>query len=185
MIFGCGQKAHWALLSGKVVCSKSVNQCPVSRLKNKTGVRHSHSIKTDYSYLKGRISWNKGKTKQDNTSVAAYAEKLSGRRRITDETRLSKTVYREQCEFNLIGVIEKVKGFDLLKENGMYHRINNPSGVVRDHRISIDFGWQHSIDPSIIGHPANCEFLLHLDNARKTNRLSIELSDLLTEIENF
>lgn len=146
---------------------------------------HSHSIRTDYSYLKGKTPWNRGKTKKDSPSVESYSNKLSGRRRISDEIRLSKIIYREQCEFDLTGVIEKVKGFDLLKKNGMYHRITNPLGVVRDHRISVDFGWKHSIDPSIIGHPANCEFLLHSSNARKTNGLSVELQDLLQEIQNF
>ena len=35
------------------------------------------------------------------------------------------------------------------------------------------------IDPKIISHPANCEFLLHSHNAAKTHTNSVTIDELL------
>jgi len=110
------------------------------------------------------------------------SETKLGKRKVTDEAKLKKMIYQEQCTFNLAGIIETIKGYDLLVKYGMYSRKTNPSGVVRDHRLSIDFGFKNQIDPRIISHPANCEFIPHKANASKSSKSSITLQELLEEI---
>ena len=79
----------------------------------------------------------------------------------------------------------------LIEKHGWYSTpgsrkgIKNLNGVSRDHRISIDYGYQHGLDPSIIRHPANCQLVLHTDNQRKNVNCSINLQQLLDEIEIF
>ena len=97
--------------------------------------------------------------------------------------RIDKAIYYQQCQFNLAGIIDKVKGYELLQQFGMYSIHSNLSGVVRDHRYSINHGFKSKIDPKIISHPANCEFLTHKKNASKSNKSSITLEQLQLEIE--
>lgn len=185
--YGCGRVAKWQTVAGHLICEPSHSRCPALLEKNAAGVKCSHSRGRDYSHLKSprRTVWNKGLSKNTHPSLKRESERRSGIRRISDPDRLAKTIYREQCEFDLTGIIDKVKGYNLLKKFGMYSRTGNPGGVVRDHRISIDEGWKKSIPPEIIRHPANCEFLLHSVNSQKTLKSSILLEDLIEEIEKF
>lgn len=75
----------------------------------------------------------------------------------------------------------KVKGYDLLCSRGFYSK-DNILGVVKDHRLSIKFGFENNIDPKIIGHPANCEFMYYSQNASKSSNSSITLEELLALI---
>lgn len=96
--------------------------------------------------------------------------------------------YRKLCSFDINEKnICTIKGYRLLLENGWYHPTHNPNGVVRDHRLSIHFGYKNKnkIDPNIIGHIANCEFLLNTNNCSKGSRSSMTLSELQYEIEAF
>lgn len=70
-----------------------------------------------------------------------------------------------------------------LKELGMYNRHTNQNGVVRDHRLSVFDAFRQRLDPEIVRHPANCQFLTHKDNARKTIKSSISREELLNDIE--
>lgn len=80
------------------------------------------------------MTWNKGKTKDTDPRI-----KTVGRRKVTDEVKLQKIIYREQCSFNLAGIIQYVDGYEQLVEFGMYDRKTNTDGVVRDHIISVDY----------------------------------------------
>ena len=87
--------------------------------------------------------------------------------------------YRYLCSFKLDPVtLSKVKGYDLLKKYGWYNAKTNPGGVVKDHRFSINMGWKLKIDPAIMSHYSNCEFLLNPDNIRKSDKCSITLEKL-------
>lgn len=189
--YGCGQDAIKQNKSGNWMCSNNSNSCPINRKKNSLAIKAAHDqgkipgwnkLVSDYGVNR---AWSKGLTKETNQSVKVVAEKNKGRRFITDEDRLKKIEYREECAFQINDQIENIKGFELLKQYGMYHKVKNKDGVVRDHRISIDFGFNNNIDPYIISHPANCEFLFHKDNARKTRNNSCTLEHLIEEIENW
>jgi len=162
------------------MCCKSSNSCTAVREKNSNRLKAAHQSGVMTTEFGGKRGWSKGKTKDDCPSLERTFE-----RRITDETKLERVLYREQCGFNLAGVIHRIKGFELLKKYGMYHRVHNVDGVVRDHRLSVQYGFDNKIDPRIISHPANCEFLTHKKNACKTHQSSLTLDELIVEIERF
>jgi hypothetical protein len=98
---------------------------------------------------------------------------------ITDEKRR----YYQECKFTFDPYrYNFIPGFQLLLEHGMYHSINNPNGVCRDHMMSKIFGWTNKIDPSIISHPANCQFLLASDNNKKNSSSCVSLQELTDRI---
>lgn len=77
----------------------------------------------------------------------------------------------------------KILGYELLLERGMYNTRTNRSGVVRDHIFSRYDGYINNVSPEIIAHPANCQFIPHLDNTRKRIRSDISLDELLERIQ--
>ena len=91
--------------------------------------------------------------------------------------------YRYQCRFIVEkNIISHIKGYDLLLEYGWYNRETNLNGVVKDHRVSVKYGFDNRISPDIIGHSVNCEFLLNMDNLSKSSKCSISLEQLMKEI---
>jgi|GEM_PF-6653324 len=91
--------------------------------------------------------------------------------------------YRSICSFHITPEnIKGIKGYDLLVKLGWFHPKNNPGGVVKDHRLSIHYGYNNQIDPSIIGHIKNCEFLTVSENSSKSSDSSILLEELELEI---
>jgi hypothetical protein len=187
--YGCGLPANYRFInSGKVCCSRVHNSCPSNKKKNSEGLKKTgRDYKSNYKNLsqdiKDKMAWARGLTQEDSR-VAKFAQNNKGKRRISDKIILEKAIYREQCNFNLAGIIQKIKGFNLLEKHGMYSK-SNPDGVVRDHRLSVNYGYLNNIDPKIISHPTNCEFLQHKDNARKTFKNSITLEELIEGIQNW
>lgn len=104
--------------------------------------------------------------------------------RKTDDSLIT---YRKRAsfDFNLADYPEEFS-FDLIEEHGWYsasNRGNNLNGVSRDHMVSVKFGYENNIDPSIIGHPANCRLMRHNDNVSKNEGCSITLEELKVRIE--
>lgn len=94
--------------------------------------------------------------------------------------------YRYLASFQILpSNIRSIKGFELLEQLGWYHPQTNPGGVVKDHRLSVKFGFDNNIDPNIIGHLANCEFLRCADNTRKSSNSSVTLNELKIKIKSF
>jgi len=98
-----------------------------------------------------------------------------------------KKKYRLSCKFsfNLYDFPEEFN-FSLIETYGWYKATNrggNGSGISRDHKISVDYGWKNHIDPSIIRHPANCELMLHSENLKKNATCSISLEELMKLIK--
>jgi hypothetical protein len=186
--YGCNQSAKYKFInSGNFCCSRVHNSCPANKNKNSIGLKNSgRDYKSDYNNLpqstKNRMAWATGLTKETDIRIEKMSRRMTGKRKITDEVLLEKIIYRDECSFNINGIIEKIRGYNLLKIYGMYSK-NNPNGVVRDHRISVNYGFIHKIDSKIISHPANCEFLQHKDNARKTFKNSITIDQLLEDIK--
>lgn len=118
------------------------------------------------------------KLKNIQEAVINYCDKNN--RSITDEKR----IYYKKCKFKFNPYEYKnIPGYELLLEKGIYHAIKNPNGVTRDHMISRDFGYKNNIDPELISHPANCQFMGHLDNICKNSDCSISLEELKNRIE--
>lgn len=98
-------------------------------------------------------------------------------------------LYRSQCQFKFSSTLYPyLLGHELLlSKRGWYHPQKNPYGVTRDHMISIDYGYRHNrIDPYLISHPANCMFMLHVENSiTKRAKCSITLEELIDRVEWF
>jgi hypothetical protein len=97
--------------------------------------------------------------------------------------------YRLDCQFKF-NIYHYPKKFDisLIEKYGWYKAKNNgdnPEGVSRDHKFSIDCGWQNGISFEIIRHPANCQLIKQKENAAKHTSCSILLEGLLQDIKNW
>lgn len=192
--YGCGLVAKYKNKSGRLMCNTSSNKCPENKRKNSENTKFAYSSgqrvdqKTQYKNLpkesKSKMAWATGLTKDTDSRIEKIASKIRGKRKTTDKEKILYLEYREKCAFNFSNYnVSNVKGYNLLEELGMYHKRTNKNGVVRDHRISICYGWVNNIDPKIISHPANCEFITHKKNASKSFACSIELEQLLEEIK--
>lgn len=100
---------------------------------------------------------------------------------------IPKRKYDKLCAFRFKEELYPfIKGYDLYCQLGMYSvRNKTVTGVEKDHRISKAYGWKHNINPAIMSHPANCEFLLYDANRRKLEKCSITLEQLMEEIKAF
>lgn len=142
-----------------------------SEIKIKLGIAY-----TDFGMYIKRCLGIRLKT---NRSANLLTIKKSGRQ-LTDE----KQAYMFACNFTFdpYSYLD-IPGYDLLLEKGIYHRINNPLGVCRDHMVSKAYGWRNNIHPSVISSPYNCQFLLQKENIQKGTACCITLDQLLERIE--
>lgn len=111
--------------------------------------------------------------------------KCASSSRIRTDDSLITYRRRSSFNFNLADYPEEFN-FNLIEEHGWYsaaNRGNNLNGVSRDHLVSVNFGYENNIDPSIIGHPANCKLMRHNDNVSKSKGCSITLDELKVRIE--
>lgn len=100
--------------------------------------------------------------------------------------------YAYLCQFKF-SISQFPLWFDgtIIKEHGWYSTpgsrkgLTNTNGVSRDHRLSIQDGWESLILPSVICHPANCLLTLHKNNQRKKCNSSITLDELMVDIKKF
>lgn len=107
-------------------------------------------------------------------------------RHIKDGTRVTdeKILYKKECEFKFDPYIyPDIPGYELLLERGIYHPVDNPNGVARDHIISREHGWRNNIDPKIIASPHNCQFIPQIENSRKGSGSGMTIEQLKELIE--
>lgn len=98
----------------------------------------------------------------------------------------AKIIYKKNCKFKFDPFsITSIPGYDLLLARGVYNSRYNLNGVDRDHMLSVEYGWRNDIDFKIISHPANCQFLSHVDNMIKNDSSIISLEDLNIRIKNW
>lgn len=93
--------------------------------------------------------------------------------------------YKAQCQFRFDPKHNPyIDGYNKFIQLGMWS-CNNLNGVARDHKLSIKFGFENHIDPSIVSHPANCKFIPFRINSSKGAKCSITLEQLLEDIKNW
>jgi len=95
--------------------------------------------------------------------------------------------YRADCsfKFNLKDYAEEFD-FSIIEKYGWYkpkNRGNNLDGVSRDHIISVKYGFDNKISPSIISHPANCQIMKHTENISKYTKNNLTIEELIQKIE--
>ena len=96
----------------------------------------------------------------------------------------AKQIYKVDCafRFNIYQYLE-IPGYALLLERGMYNHQHNPTGVVRDHIISKEYGWRHHIPAEVISHPANCQFITNQENVEKSADCHMTIQELMDRIK--
>jgi hypothetical protein len=87
-------------------------------------------------------------------------------------------LYRLACRFTF-GISDRFPNAHLIQQHGWYHPVTNPSGVSRDHKLSVADGFKLGIEPEIMRHPANCTIMLHSDNQHKNKKSYIDLQTLI------
>ena len=116
--------------------------------------------------------------KSNKEAVNNYYIKIG--KSITEE----KLLYKKLCEFTFdIHQYPDIPNYNLLLELGIYHPIHNKNGVCRDHIVSKEYGFRNGVDPTIISHPANCQFLTNYDNIKKGESCFLNLDQLMERIE--
>lgn len=117
------------------------------------------------------------------------AQKQSLKRTLTAQGKVrtdKKVIYRKSCSFKFnIYSYKNLPGYALLLANGVYHPIKNPQGVCRDHMLSVEEGYKAGIDPEVLSHPANCQFLTNRDNCKKGTQSSLTYEELCKRIESW
>lgn len=114
-----------------------------------------------------------------------FVEELQEQQRLyilCGSSEIAKYRYKASFQISLKDLF-RIKGYDLLFKYGWYNKEINPTGVVKDHRVSVKYGFDNRISPDIIGHSVNCEFLLNIDNLIKSSKCSISLEQLMKEIQ--
>lgn len=100
-----------------------------------------------------------------------------------------KKRYRHKCQFKFsLNDYPDKFDFSIVEKYGWYkapNRGNNPTGISRDHMISVDYGWKNKIPSKVIAHPANCQLLPHNENFDKREKCSITIEELYNRIENW
>ena len=122
---------------------------------------------------------------RERNKLGSFANDEQFRSMILSMEEARKTYYNHCLFIFDESLYPFILGYELFQEHGTYNRISNPHGVEKDHRISKRYGWEHGIDPEIIRHPANCEFLPRKLNSDKHEKCSISLETLLMEINNW
>lgn len=90
-------------------------------------------------------------------------------------TRFTFNVYDYPDEFNI----------DLVNEFGWYsptNKGNNPTGVSKDHMLSVGEGFKLGVNINILSHPANCQLMKQSDNSSKNSNSSITLNELMDKV---
>ena len=116
-------------------------------------------------------------TKQKQTLMATLTDKGLAK---TD----AKEIYKDSCAFKFSPYeYPAVLGYQLLLQYGIYNHHKNRQGVVRDHIVSKEYGWNNKVPGDIISHPANCQFISNIENCKKGADSHMSYEDLLKRIE--
>jgi hypothetical protein len=95
--------------------------------------------------------------------------------------------YRAECQFRFsLKDYPEEFDFTLIEKYGWYSASNrggNLKGVTRDHIVSVAYGFENNLDPKLISHPANCQLMLHGENAAKNGRCDISMPELELKIK--
>jgi hypothetical protein len=112
-------------------------------------------------------------------------------RRVSPYIKSEKEKYYNLCRFRF-NIFHFPEEFDisLVESMGWYscpgskrkHSAKNTNGISRDHIISVSYGFQNNIDPSIISHPANCRLVPQKENKQKGISCGMTIDELLVKI---
>ena len=73
----------------------------------------------------------------------------------------------------------------MIKKYGIFNAFKNTKGVVRDHKYSRWSGYNENVNPILLRHPVNCEWIKHSENVSKRGKNTISLENLIDRIIRF
>jgi hypothetical protein len=124
---------------------------------------------------------NENRTKESRMKQRETLLKTNG---LTDDYRVNYESYRILCRFVFMkDIYHLIDGYELYLKYGFWDtKTPDIQGATLDHIFSVKNGFDNFIHPSIIGHPANCQFLMNVDNSRKQAESHITLDELKNRI---
>lgn len=126
-------------------------------------------------------------TQNNEIKQRAIDAQLKSGKYFDPESKSDWAVYNSISHFQSIitDYIDTPTDKQLFETHGVFSSKKNPNGVVRDHMLSRRDGFTHKIYPEILRHPANCQIILHKDNARKKSNSSITVDELFSKNNQF
>jgi hypothetical protein len=176
---GCPTILPWGK-HGNSYCSRSC------------GAKHSNSVK-DYSKIKPGPS---PKPKEPRAPYSTLFKCVCKHCKLEWRARRATQVCEEHAEMYshagrarfwfTFGISSYPDLFDgaIIREHGMRSR-ENPNGVTRDHRVSVQESILNGYDPYYIKHPLNCELMLFDQNNKKKTKSSMSYEDLVAKVKEY
>lgn len=142
------------------------------------------SCGNEFSYTK---SGNKSRKYCSKSCSTKYSPSHIKKRETARNNRSALVNYRADCSFKFsLNDYPEEFDFSLIEKYGWYkakNKGNNLYGVSRDHIVSVRYGYDNQIDPSIISHPANCKLVRHSQNVSKGVKCDMSIEMLLEKIK--
>jgi len=164
--FSCSSKSH--------IRTKEWNK-KISESNTGKSFSEEHRRKIGIAGI-GRIPWNKGLSKYTDDRLMIISKQNSESTRLQLMQRYGYISYEDYLQklptryryYTLVRTISEKQPLHLLEnfdkprgragKSGMYHL---------DHMISINYGFKNNIDPKIIGHISNLQFITWQENLQK------------------
>jgi hypothetical protein len=151
------------------------------RIKACHAHRSSESYSRPHSDISKKIIGEKSKSKWTEEYKIKYRQKMeSCGYWIPLSEKSDFEIYYQEANWieRMFDLITDKKQIKLLQKYGVFHNINNTSGVVRDHMLSRRTGFELGIFPEILRHPANCQILTAKENISKKKTRYIDADHL-------
>jgi len=153
-------------------------------------IKACHAHRTPESYSRPhtetskKIIGEKSKNKWTDEYKTKYREKMESLGHwIPLNDKSDFEIYYKEADWieRMFDRITCKKQLRLLKKYGVFHNKKNTKGVVRDHMLSRRTGFNLSIFPQILRHPANCQILTSKDNIKKKSSRYVDADHLTIE----
>jgi hypothetical protein len=157
-------------------------------LSERIAAMHKNRPKSSYSHphteeTKAIIGKKSSEKWTEEYRVKYYKNGVISGRIVADELRSDFEIYQQKSHWiqRMWDLVEDSK----IVELGIFNAVTNPSGCVRDHRLSKMDGFKLGIFPEILRHPVNCNILTHSQNASKREKSSILVKELFDNIKKY
>lgn len=181
----CANSRSWSIEDKKTKSEAALSSDKVREANVSVEKRKNVSKKISTLHKEGKL---KPPTDEARKNAVA-SNKRRAKERLDGLNVSEKKQYRDACQFRFsLNRFDDEFDFELVKKYGWYkapNRGNNPKGVSRDHKMSIEYGWNNNVPPEKIRHPANCELMRHDHNWNKRGKSSVTESELDLLIENW
>ena len=165
----------------------------LERIKACHGHRSSESYSRPHSAQSKKIIGEKSRAKWTEEYRIKHRQKMeSSGYWIPLQDKSDFEIYYKEADWieRMFDLITDKKQIKLLAKHGVFHNVNNISGVVRDHMLSRKTGFDLGIFPEILRHPSNCQILTARQNISKKKTRYVDadhltIDELFDKIESY